>query len=331
MYFPGGQLQALTCEIDDSVNHFGQLDQKEQYAQLKIWVGRFRRLQTTNLSEEEQAQSRQLFPRLVSISKEYQPGYIEAFQQSFMTDWDAFIAEAQEQLQQASEAARRKRDLERQQAEQQTREAERQRQAREAAQSAMDELKALITRVNLPHEGAEEFRRVLGQVISGYGASDSELLELVMPYRDLVDAWGEFRALRRNLDRLRQDDVKSDESLQEQFEDLLTTTQGRKVLMIGGVAREDVRRALLRVFDFDRLDWETYEDTKPAVLESLEQRVRNHGVDLVLILKSFIRHHVPEKLRPLCEQHGIPCLMIEHGYGPAQVAETLRRGLLKPV
>ena len=50
-------------------------------------------------------------------------------------------------------------------------------------------------------------------------------------------------------------------------------------------------------------------------------------MDLILILKEFVGHHVSESLRPLCEEHGIPCLMVEHGYGTHQVAEALRRGL----
>ena len=150
-----------------------------------------------------------------------------------------------------------------------------------------------------------------------------------MPYRELVAGGNGLRALRRNLDRVRQEEAKDDETLQVRYEDLISATQGRRVLMIGGSVREDVRRTLQRLFEFDRLEWEPYEDAKPAMLDSLEQRIRNRGVDLVLILKSFIGHHVPERLRPLCEQYDIPCLMVERGYGPAQVGETLRRGLLK--
>ena len=99
--------------------------------------------------------------------------------------------------------------------------------------------------------------------------------------------------------------------------------------MIGGSVREDVRRSLEKVFGFDRLEWVPYEDSKPVMLDSLEQRVRHGSLDLVLILKSFIAHHVPERLRPLCEQNNIPCLMVERGYGAAQIGETIRRGLLK--
>jgi len=331
LMFPGGQLRGLTKEVEDGVAHFGLLEPREQYCQLKIWIGRYRRLQTFTLTEDEQMMSRRIFGKLVGLSKEYEPGYIEAFQINFVCDWDAFVTEAQEQLQQATEFSRRRREMQRQHEEYQSREQERMRVARESGETALDELKAVLLRYNLPDEGTEEFREVLSRVVAGLGASDPAMLDLVMPFRDLIDGWSEFRALRRNLDRQRDEGENSDDAVQAQFEDLISVTRGMKVQMIGGVAREDARRSLERIFEFDKLEWETYEDTKPAVLEALEQRVRNRGVDLLLILKSFIRHHVPEKLRPLCEQFNIPCLMVEHGYGANQIGDTLRRGLLKTV
>ncbi len=329
MYFPTGQLKALAKEIEDGIGLYGQLAPQEQYAQLKIWIGRYRRLQTFPLDDDEQALSRRIFGKLVGLSKEYEPGYIEAFQINFSCDWDKFVEEAQDQLRHASEQTRRKRDMDRQHADYQSHEQERTRAARESAQGTLDELKALLIRYNLPDEGAEEFREVLSRAVAGLGSDDEEVLDLVMPFRDLIDTWSEFRSLRRNLDRIREEETGSSEAMQDQFDDLVTITRGMKVMLIGGVAREDVRRSLERVFDFDCLDWETHEDTDPAVLDSIEQRVRSRDVDLVLMLKEFIRHHLPEKMRPLCEQYGVPCLMIEHGHGPAQVAETLRRGLLR--
>jgi hypothetical protein len=332
MHFPGGQFQALAREVEASLNYFGVLGKLEQYAQLKIWIGRFRLYQATSdgeLSEETQALSQRVFHQLKTLSKQYEPGYIEAFRHDFHTDWAAYAAEAQDQLLQATEAARRTKDWEQQRIEQQARDQERQAQARESGQAALEELKALMARIALPDEGVDEFLAQLKQVVNGLGASEPALLELVMPYREVISGGNGLRALRRNLDRIRQEEAKDDDTLQERYEDLISATQGLRVLMIGGSVREDVRRTLQRLFEFDRLDWEPYEDAKPAILDSLERRVRNHGVDLVLILKSFIGHHVPERLRPLCEQNGIPCLMVERGYGPAQVGETLRRGLLK--
>jgi hypothetical protein len=334
MHFPGGQFQALAREVEASVNYFGVLGKLEQYAQLKIWIGRFRLHQAASegeLNDEHMALSQRVFHQLKTLSKQYEPGYIEAFRHDFHTDWAAYVAEAQEQLLQATEAARRTKDWEQQRQEQQARDQERQQQNRESGQAALEELKALMARTALPDEGVEEFLSQVKLVVSGLGASDPALLELVMPYREVISGGNGLRALRRNLDRIRQGEAKDDDTLQERYEDLISATQRLRVLMIGGSAREDVRRTLQRLFEFDKLDWEPYEDAKPAMLDSIERRIRNHGVDLVLILKSFISHHVPERLRPLCEQQGIPCLMVERGYGPAQVGETLRRGLLKSV
>jgi len=332
IHFPGGQFQALAREVEASVNYFGVLTKLEQYAQLKIWIGRFRMHQAINdgeISEENQALAQRVFHQLKTLSKQYEPGYIEAFRHDFHTDWPVYVAEAQEQLVQATETARRSKDWEQQRQEQQARDQERQHQVRASGEAAFEELKAFMARTALPDEGVEEFLTQLKLVVNGLGASDSRLLELVMPYRELISGGNGLRALRRNLDRIRQGEVKDDETLQDRYDDLISATQGMRALMIGGSVREDVRRTLQRLFEFDRLDWEPYEDAKPAMLDSLEQRVRNRGVDLVLILKSFIGHHVPERFRPLCEQQGIPCLMVERGYGPAQVGETLRRGLLK--
>ena len=331
IHFPGGQLQALGREVEASLNYFGVLGKLEQYAQLKIWIGRLRLHQAADdePTEDGQALAQRVFHQLKTLSKQYEPGYIEAFRHDFHTDWTAYVADAQEQMLQATEASRRSRGWEQQRVERQARDQEKQQQNRESGRAALDELKALMARTRLPDEGVDEFLAQLKLVINGLGASDPEVLELVMPFRELISGGNGLRAVRRNLDRLRQVEAKDDDTLQERYEDLISATQGLRVLMIGGSVREDVRRTLQRLFEFDRLDWEPYEDTKPAMLDSIEQRVRNRGVGLVLILKRFIGHHVPERLRPLCEQNGIPCLMVEHGYGPAQVGEALRRGLLK--
>ena len=333
-YFPGGQLQSLAREIDSGAPFYGSLSRPEQYAQLKIWIGRYRQFQESGDPEltptdENQALSMRVFHQLKSMSKQYEPGYIEAFRHDYHTDWTAYIAEAQDQLVTATEAGRRSRDIEHLRNGQALRDSERLLQSREIGRVALIELKSLMSRLALPDEGLDEFLDVLKTAINGLGASDQELLELAMPFRDVITGGNGLRALRRNLDKIKQEEASDADPLQGQHEDLIAVTRGRRSLMIGGSVREDVRKTLQRIFEFDRLDWEPYEDSKPAALDSLEQRIRNHGVDLVLLLRSFIGHHVSERLRPLCQQHEIPCLMVEHGYGPAQVGETLRRGLLK--
>jgi hypothetical protein len=114
-HFPGGQLQLLGHEVDTGLNTFGSLTKLEQYARLKVWIGRFRFYQASQdreaeVSEELQALSHRVFHQLKWLSRQYEPGYIEAFRQDFSTDWSNYVAEAQEQLVQAIEVNRRVRD-----------------------------------------------------------------------------------------------------------------------------------------------------------------------------------------------------------------------------
>jgi hypothetical protein len=325
---PAARIYALVREIDDGTPHFGALDPREQFAQLKIWIGRFRQLQDlvhgpdgAAVSDEEREILERVHPRLVALSKQHQPGYIRAFQKEYTADWDQFIAEAQEDLVRATEEVRHRKERERQRRDVLARREDQQKQARIAGREAIEYLKAVVDRGRLPEIGAEDFRSALARIVAAGADDDPEVIELIRPHRDLVDDSDDFRPLRRNLARA------ENEAIRERCDDLLPATRGLRALMVGGIAREEVRRKLERVFEFDELDWTDY--GKPALIDSLEQRVRNRGVDLILILKGFNGHAVSERLRPLCEQQSIPCLMVETGYGVSQVAETLRKGLLK--
>ena len=116
-HFPGGQLQLLGHEVDAGLNAFANLVKVEQYARLKVWIGRFRHFQAAHerdseITEELQALGHRIFHQLKWLSRQYEPGYIEAFRQDFSTDWAAYVAEAQEQLAQAIETQRRAHDAE---------------------------------------------------------------------------------------------------------------------------------------------------------------------------------------------------------------------------
>jgi len=113
-HFPGGQLQLLSHEVEAGLNAYAHLPKLEQYARLKVWIGRFRFHQAgpdrdADNAEEMQALAHKVFHQLKWLSRQYEPGYIEAFRQDFSTDWAAYVAEAQEQLAQAIESQRRAR------------------------------------------------------------------------------------------------------------------------------------------------------------------------------------------------------------------------------
>ncbi|HEY2154599.1 MAG TPA: hypothetical protein VGH33_03150 [Isosphaeraceae bacterium] len=332
LFLPSGQIRGLMAEIEDGATHFGALEAREQKAQLMIWIGKLRRLQSTNASrpQDEIQQLESIFRRLVSLSKQYMPGYIDAFQEGYTADWDLYIADAQEQFRISSEQGRRDRETRQQREDQAAREAARKKVSRESALVAIEDLRAVIATHKIPDDGLDEFNAVLARVVNLGGSSEPELLELVRPFRELITG-SDLRTLRKHLDRIQDEEDKLGESaaVRERYRELIALTRGRRALMIGGAVREDARRSLQQTFEFDELEWEPYEGNRPAALNSLEQRVKNRGIDLVLILKNFVGHSVSERLRPLCEENDIPCLMVEHGYGAQQVGETLRAGLLK--
>ena len=234
-HFPGGQLQLLAHEVEVGLGAFASLNKLEQYARLKVWIGRFRFHQASQdrdalVTEEHQALSHKVFHQLKWLSRQYEPGYIEAFRQDFSTDWSAYVTEAQEQLAQAIEAGLRARDAEpprtRESCDDQPSPSGMAQATRLAAPSSstlhstpplafthavppsLDGLKLLVSRLHLPDEGLDQFLAGLRHAIDDVGTANPELLRLVMPYREYITGEDGLGALRRNLERIqaRRDD-----------------------------------------------------------------------------------------------------------------------------
>lgn len=223
-HFPGGQLQLLAHEVDAGLNSFGSLGKHEQYARLKVWIGRFRHYQASHdrdadMTEELQALSHRVFHQLKFLSRQYEPGYIEAFRQDFSTDWAAYVAEAQEQLVQAIENVRRNRDADSQGARERDREpaggavgfgAPRPvagfgpagASAVRGAPSSLADLRSFVAEARLPDEGLDEFLDLLRQAVEEVGVTNTELLRLALPFREHIRGGDGLDLLRRALDRI---------------------------------------------------------------------------------------------------------------------------------
>jgi hypothetical protein len=233
-HFPGGQLQLLAQEVDAGLNAFASLGKLEQYARLKVWIGRFRAYQASHDREHEppedlQALSHRVFHQLKWLSKQYEPGYIEAFRQDFSTDWSAYVSEAQEQLFQAMELGRRARETESQIHRHRDREPGQQRVSTSSPSSHPGELihpyrsvsvgscasdirpescsflitlRELVAKAHLPDEGLDQFLFALRQAVNDLGAAHPELLSLSLPYREFIDGDDGLGALRQNLERI---------------------------------------------------------------------------------------------------------------------------------
>lgn len=234
-HFPGGQLHLLGHEVDAGMGAFGSLSKHEQYARLKVWIGRFRAFQASQdrdaeLADELQSLSHRVFHQLKWLSRQYEPGYIEAFRQDFSTDWTAYVAEAQEQLVQVIETGRRTRDADSPPIRERDATSERSAAAtsppacrldpggatspsatatKEAPDSdefpcySLKQLEQLVTRVRLPDEGVDCFLQALKEVVATIGPAHPDLLRVVLPYCELVNGDDGLGALRRNLEQLR--------------------------------------------------------------------------------------------------------------------------------
>ena len=231
-HFPGGQLGLLAHEVDAGLNVFGSLNKLEQYARLKVWIGRFRFYQASQdreaePTEELQALSHKVFHQLKYLSRQYEPGYIEAFRQDYSTDWSVYVAEAQEQLLQAIEAGRRVRDAETHSL--RDREPGLERASSSASTvsrtvgpasplksvspapspvsppSTLAELTALLARLRLPDEGLDQFLAALKQAVDQVGATHPDLLRVVLPYREYITGDDGLATLRRKLEQIQLD------------------------------------------------------------------------------------------------------------------------------
>ena len=230
-HFPGGQLQLLAHEVDAGLNGFPALGKLEQYARLKVWIGRFRCYQAahdreTDTNEDLQAIGHRVFHQLKWLSRQYEPGYIEAFRQDYSTDWAAYVADAQEQLVQAIEAGRRGRETE---ASRPLKDREREpsvtcdrtaslahssrnASGNSASATADDEilrappltqLKVLLTRAQVPDEGLDRFLEIVKRAVEDLGPEHSELIELVLPYCQYITGNDKLGLLRRNIELVR--------------------------------------------------------------------------------------------------------------------------------
>ncbi|MGO9599784.1 MAG: hypothetical protein ACLP7Q_17480 [Isosphaeraceae bacterium] len=226
-HFPGGQLQLLAHEVDAGLNAFASLGKHEQYARLKVWIGRFRYFQAahdrdTEMTDELQALGHRVFHQLKWLSRQYEPGYIEAFRQDYSTDWAAYVAEAQEQLMQAIETSRRGRDADsprmrdRETSSLGDRASTLARASRSPAglvasalvshPSPLAQLKLLLTRGQISELGLERFLAIVKQAVDELGPAHEELMSLVLPYRRHISGNDKLGALRQNLEQFRHED-----------------------------------------------------------------------------------------------------------------------------
>ncbi|MFZ5478375.1 MAG: hypothetical protein ACOZNI_16525 [Myxococcota bacterium] len=176
-----------------------------------------------------------------------------------------------------------------------------------------------------------QLRRDVGALLAqGVSARNPRLVRVVAPAASALDG-GEFRALRRAI-RDEQEAAREEASEDEAPADLPADwawwpmTRARRAVMIGGSPRELNRARLEKVFGFAELDWLPAEFRRNS-LQTIRDRVKNGGVDMVIILRSFVGHDADQVILPACREAGVGWVSVEQGYGVVRVRQAIERYL----
>jgi hypothetical protein len=322
---PRMAVEILVKDIDIGLPELTSWVEEARHELLCVWLGKARKLQdTAGLTDQEQEILRnQVFGRLNAVSKTHTSQFIEALNRDFVTNWDMYIKEHQdrynERCAQYKELEARKKDQQELEIEDQ----QRRRQARTKSTSYMGTLTDLCGKESTAQndESIVELVEILLNDVR-IEPSNSELVDLLYPLRDLFKNRGAiFRPLRRAFHGY--ESRLNSEVFKEEQGSVIDLTRGKRAVIIGGAPREENRLTLLNFFEWDELQWESCQGKEPRILDRIEQSIRSGGVDMVLELTSLVGHHV-EKLKPVCEDTGIPFVRVARGYGVSGLIDSIR-------
>ena len=164
---------------------------------------------------------------------------------------------------------------------------------------------------------------------AGVPASDRRLRDLATPFAWMLEEDPRverlYLAVTEEVDRLRAaalanaDGLDDDTSLtlspdlQEQLEEILPLTRGKRAVMIGGTARESSRRAVEERLGFAELRWPDTEPDDPFDKSAKEIE----KADFVLLTR-FNRRRSKEAWR-ICAEQKKPLVILPKGYGLNEV------------
>ncbi len=331
----------------------------ERFHMLTIWAAQARWVQDQLPKDELGIQGflRTIFGRINSARKEHlghADYWINSLNPSFFADWPIFITEHEQRLLLVRQ----------EQQAQQLVEAEREERAWQQEMRVYAWLSKLRNSIEaLPSPASSEdpavgaFLQVLREILEDeMNPSDTDLLELIDPYEELIQSGSEFRHLRRHLRKLKEQNPEyrdlltpresslptsaneaTDEAYSYQLQrrrdakklrNLLPLVQDRNAAIIGGDEREQARERLHSMLRLKSLEWVPREGGNPRVLDRLEERISSGKVTLVLLLIRYCGHDTTRIIHA-CKRAGALWAPIDHGYGESRILHSLSYYLLE--
>lgn len=331
----------------------------ERFHMFTIWAAQARWVQEQIPKNEFGIQSflRTIFGRINSARKEHlghDDYWIEPLDRPFFANWPTYIAEHEQRLLLVRQ----------EQQAQQLAEAEREERAWQQEMRVYAWLSKLRNSIQaLPASASPEdpavgaFLQVLREILEEeMSPSDTDLLDMIDPYEELIQSGSEFRHLRRHLRKLKDQNpedreilnpresslpISANEATDEAYSyqlqrrrdakklrNLLPLIQERNAAIIGGDEREQARERLQSMLRLKSLEWIPREGGNPRVLDRLEERIASGKVTLVLLLIRYCGHDTTRIIHA-CKRAGALWAPIDHGYGESRILHSLSYYLLE--
>jgi len=311
------QAEELCREIHNGIKYIDRLGPEEQIVQMHIWLGKLRNLQdNSDLDQERENKLYMTFGALNTLRKqEHSEHFFDALNRRFTTDWEAYIRSWQSKIEDARERDRVNRKAEEERAEKEAARAKKEAlEERRKAETLQEAMKALEEA-----QDDDEIRDLLELGVESGGCQNDEFLGVAAKYTGLVYG-NQFRGLRRSLKRIGVAESEfgaAQPSASDPYEatcaDLRETYRGKKVLIIGGLPKEERRRKIEKGLALSELRW--YEHYRGSTEHrEAEAAIRSGGIDLVIVLVRFTGHKV-NLLSDLSRQLNIPTRFVDRGCG----------------
>jgi len=330
------EAEGLCEEIMKGVEYLDELGEQEIIVQINIWAGKLRYYQDNfDLSDYLERKIYHTFGAINAARKRLDVNaYIHPLNRRFSADWQDFVAEWEQKrtaARQADEDGVRK-QLEREEQEKAAQEKAQRR--REQAVRDLELLREIVARGDVRADAVlrEDFYDLVESLIENDGCQMEEFLDLMSGHAAMIAQGGQFRSLRRSLQKrgLLPDGIEPflpEESaaarLQAELaEPLRRLLEGKRLLIVGGVPREEVRVKLVELLGLSEAQWPDAWDHMVDI-DALGARIAEGSVDLVVDLVRFMGHY-GNRLQEYCSRAGIPFVMVDRGCGVTRILQAIK-------
>jgi hypothetical protein len=175
----------------------------------------------------------------------------------------------------------------------------------------------------------EVLKQILSVVDADPSVDANHLVQVIAPFSDRLTGDGEFKALRqraiRHRKRLADDAANAPSTQLTPAWPWWSFTGDRRAVMVGGDNRTDAQERLQQHFGFAELDWDTGWETRRT--HALAERIRGGTVDLVVLVRRFLKHSTSGLIVPACKDAKVPFVTLGTGYGGSQIQRAIEEQL----